>query len=188
MVALVVVLAGGADHLFIHEGVAGDGGFCAVNAEVAAFLERPDDIRRSDSHGGHGVFGLRLVLFLVNEDDLFEQIFFVVMLDERHDEGLLCMGREVAGNDAGAVAGMPVLPKTQVRTGEVLALNNLPVVLLGGGAEGVGEAVQAGFGVGAGGDCEDGCDEDPFREAHGTSFTPGGGLGDTSFGGVAPSP
>ena len=78
---------------------------------------------------------------------------------------------------------MAVLPDAEVSLGEIFALDDGPVVLLDGGAGGVGEAAEAGFGLGEGGGCEERGDENPFGEAHRTSFVAEEWVGDTSFGG-----
>ena len=74
---------------------------------------------------------------------------------------------EVAGGDAGAEAGVAVLPAAEVGFGEVFGVDHGPLGLLDGSADGFGEGVPAGMRVRESAGGEEGCGgEDPLMEAH----------------------
>jgi hypothetical protein len=143
VLAVVVVLRGGGDDLLGDEGVLGDGGDCAVDAAPAAAREFPNDGNRV--HGGwrddYRSFGPVFLVEGEQEGLLLDTL--AIATNEGDDVGGLGLGIEVARGDAGALAGVVGLPDGEVSDGEVLGLEDLPVVLLDGDAKVVGYAGEA---------------------------------------------
>ena len=79
-----------------------------------------------------------LTLLQGNQDDLFEQVFWIVALDEGDDEGRVRLGIEVADCYAGALTLMRIFPDLPLGRGEIEGGQNLPVVLLDGRFERIG--------------------------------------------------
>ena len=71
-----------------------------------------------------------LALLLGEQDYFFEQILWIVSLDERHDERGVGLWKKVADRYAGALALMRVFPELPVVCGDIEGREDLPMVLL----------------------------------------------------------
>jgi hypothetical protein len=143
VLAVVVVLRGRGDDLLGDEGVVGDGGDGTVNAAPVAARELPND--GDCAYGGwrDNYRGFGPVFLVEDEQEGLLLDTPAVAANKGDDVGGLCRGVEVAGGDAGALAGVVGLPDGEVSDGKVLGLENFPVILFDGDPKVVGHGRHA---------------------------------------------
>ena len=125
MASLNDALAGGTCQFFEDEGVAGGRG---VGSEVVDLLE-PDYVWRCNGCFGDGDLNDRVILLSGYEQDFFEKVMWAVALDKGNDEVLLGFRGGVPYSHSRTFAEVGVVPDIEVGLGEVLGLDDRPVVL-----------------------------------------------------------
>jgi len=130
--ALIVELCGGGGDLFVDEGVPRDGGSLSVDSGVMAGRELPDYGQAGRLYGVDDDLGDQLALLFSEEHDFFEEVLWVVTLDEGNDERGISFRVEVADGYAGALTLVGVLPELPIVCGEIEGREDLPVILLDG--------------------------------------------------------
>jgi hypothetical protein len=106
---VVELLCCGGD-LFVDEGVSGEADFRSVNSGVVAWSDFPYYGGRCDFGGGNDDLCGRLALFYCDEDELFELLFLIVLLDESNGVSCVRLRGEVSDCYSGALALVGVLP------------------------------------------------------------------------------
>lgn len=84
----------------------------------------------ADDSQGDSFLGYRPVFLSSDEDYLFEQTVRAVGVDEGHDEVLVCFRRGVSSGHSWALAGVVAVPEAEVRFGEIVGLDDGPLILL----------------------------------------------------------